>query len=104
MNKKQHRESVLKEATSTSATVTTCPPASASGGLRPPRWLGIFLGRLVLRVCPANRPAEPCDGCHLRALCRCAHDNHVEAARVEARVWAVIAACGLGALLISLLR
>ena len=95
-------ECVTKEASPATSAAQACPAAPTSvQGFRP-RWLGAFLGRLVLRVCPENRPEEPCDGCHLRALCKCAQDDFLAAARIERRVWAVLAACGFGALLICL--
>lgn len=64
-----------------------------------PRWLGITLGRIILRVCPDNRRSEPCEGCQLRVLCKCAQDHHHEAAAIEMKVWSILLASSLGALL-----
>lgn len=96
-------EGVTRVTTLATATTPVCMAAPTDGKVFRPRWLGIFLGRLVLRVCPENRPEEPCDGCHLRALCKCAQDDFTAAARVEKRVWAVLVACCLVALVIGLL-
>jgi hypothetical protein len=70
-------------------------PNRASG----PRWLSVFLGRELLRVCPYAHKDEPCRGCRLRALCRCAQENLASAAAIEKRVWAVLAVCGAAAIL-----
>ena len=59
-----------------------------------PRWLGQFAGQTVLRVCPAAHRADPCAGCELRVLCKCAQEDSAASARVEQRVWTVLAACG----------
>lgn len=59
-----------------------------------PRWLGQFAGQSILRVCPAAHREDPCAGCELRVLCRCAQEDFNAAARVERRVWIVLAACG----------
>ncbi len=64
-----------------------------------PRWLNLFLGRELLRVCPYAHKDEPCTGCRLRALCKCAQDNLVAAATIERRVWGVLALCGAAAIL-----
>ncbi len=76
----------------TTAVVLECntPPEKASR----PRWLNLFLGREVLRVCPYAHKDEPCQGCRLRVLCRCAQENLAAAAVVERRVWVVLAICG----------
>ena len=79
-----------------------CPSEPMVGQNFRPRWLGIFLGRIILRVCPDNRPSEPCEGCHLRALCKCAQDHHFEAAAIEMKVWTMLLAASLGALLLWL--
>jgi len=59
-----------------------------------PGWLGQFAGRTVLRVCPAAHREDPCAGCELRVLCKCAQEDLTAAALVEKRVWIVLAACG----------
>ncbi len=64
-----------------------------------PRWLGQFAGRSILRICPAAHREEPCAGCELRALCKCAQEDLVAAARVEKNVWALLAACGAAIIL-----
>ena len=74
-----------------------CPEAVLQRGGRNlwTAWPKVFLGRLVLRVCPSGRAEEPCEGCELRALCKCAQDDFAAAARVERTVWAVLLACGV---------
>lgn len=59
-----------------------------------PRWLELFLGRQLLRFCPEAKQIEDCEGCELRALCGCAHQEFLQAAAVERRVWAVLVGCG----------
>jgi hypothetical protein len=70
------------------------PPAS-----RYPRWLRLLLGRQILRACPAAPKIAACTGCRLRALCKCAHDEILEAVAVENRCWAILAVCGAAVLL-----
>jgi len=101
--KREGSERVTSGETSPTVTASTCATGPTSRKVFGPRWLGIFLGQLVLRVCPENRPEEPCDGCQLRALCKCAQDDFAAAARIEKRVWAVLAACCLVALVIGLM-
>ena len=78
-----------------------CPDAVSqrSGGNLWTAWPKVFLGRLVLRVCPSGRAEEPCEGCELRALCKCAQEDFAAAARVERTVWAALAACGVATIL-----
>lgn len=102
-DERECRECVTGVETPATATTSACTAEPTGGQVFWPRWLGVFLGRMVLRVCPQNIPEEPCEGCHLRALCKCAQDNFLEAASIEKKVWAVLVACGLGALLITLL-
>lgn len=85
----------------TPATTTAWSHQVETGNPEPIRssWLGLFLGRLLQRVCPKNVPNEPCDGCQLRALCKCAQEDFAGAVRVERRVWMVLSACVLVALL-----
>lgn len=85
----------------TPATTTTRSHPAEAGNPQPirRRWVGLFLGRLLLRICPKDVPNEPCDGCQLRALCKCAQEDFTEAARVERRVWMVLLGCSLVALL-----
>jgi len=65
-------------------------------------WLSLFLGRVISRVCPSVPAIGECTGCRLRALCKCAQDDFLAAARVENRVWAVVAACAVVILLYAL--
>lgn len=64
-----------------------------------PRWLGQFAGQTVLRVCPAAHREDPCAGCELRVLCKCAQEDFDAAVRVERRVWTVVAASGAAVIL-----
>ena len=77
------------------------PPATPPRGGRSQwmEWPKIFLGRTILRVCPRGRSEEPCEGCELRVLCKCAQEDFLRAARVERTVWAVLLACGVVAIL-----
>ena len=59
-----------------------------------PRWLGMFLGKQLLRVCPSARRIMPCEGCELRVLCKCAQEQLRAAAAIEHRIWMALAACG----------
>jgi len=68
-----------------------------------PRWVGQFAGQSLLRVCPAAHREEPCAGCELRAVCKCAQDDMAAAARVEKNVWALLAACGAAIILYCLI-
>lgn len=63
-----------------------------------PRWLGRFVGRELLRVCPEATKPDPCVGCSLMVFCRCAQADFAESQRVERRVWLVIAASAAGVL------
>ena len=65
---------------------------------RCPRWLRLLLGRQILRVCPSAPKIAACTGCRFRALCKCAHDEILEAVAVENRCWAVLAVCGAAVL------
>ncbi len=67
-----------------------------------PRWLGLFLGRQLLRFCPPARDIENCEGCALRPFCKCAYEQILAARAVERRVWAVLAVCGGAALVYAL--
>jgi len=55
------------------------------------RLLRLLLGRLILRACPSGSEVNVCEGCHLRALCKCAHEDFRAAATVERRFWAIMA-------------
>lgn len=68
-----------------------------------PRWLGRFLGREILRVCPEAKKEDPCEGCSLRVFCRCAQADFEAAEKVERRVWAVIAISAAAVLLYAIL-
>ena len=48
-------------------------------------------GQIILDTCPANRTRDDCEGCHLRALCRCAYADFRAAGAREQRVWVVLA-------------
>ena len=69
-----------------------------------PRWVGQFLGRETLRVCPEAAKSDPCEGCALRVLCKCAQEDWESACRVERRVWMVIIACSAAVMGYALLR
>ena len=76
------------------------PESGAGMGQRKgPRWLKLFLGRELLRACPYARGKDPCEGCRLRVLCRCAQENLAAATAVERRVWVVLSVCGAAAIL-----
>ena len=64
-----------------------------------PRWLGLFLGRQFLRFCSSGSKFEVCEGCDLRAMCKCAHEQMLKAAAVERKVWAMLASCGAAVIL-----
>lgn len=68
-----------------------------------PRWWQQQTGRLVLRACPSGDKPDACEGCQLRALCRCAHEDWQKACRLESRFWAVIAICGVAVFLYCVL-
>jgi hypothetical protein len=76
--------------------------SGANVGIRP-RWVGQFLGRGVLRVCPDGDKGDACAGCSLRVLCRCAQADFEASCRVEKRVWLVLAGCASAALLYCVL-
>jgi hypothetical protein len=96
-------------ATEPHGAASSCPagldqhgPDTASRRSGRSRWTGwpkIFLGQTILRVCPSGRSEEPCEGCELRALCKCAQTDFLQAARVERTVWAVLSACGAATIL-----
>ena len=48
-------------------------------------------GQIVLDTCSGNRTSDACEGCHLRALCRCAYADFLGASAREQRVWIVLA-------------
>jgi len=82
------------------------PRRSAAARVRTirPRWLGLFLGQLILRICSSGRRKE-CrnESCQLRVLCKCAMDDFRAATVVERRVWTIVAVCGGAVLLYWLL-
>jgi hypothetical protein len=59
-----------------------------------PQWLGLFLGKQFLRFCSSGSKYETCEGCDLRAMCKCAHEQMLQAAAIERKVWAMLASCG----------
>jgi hypothetical protein len=65
-------------------------------------WSKLFLGRWADRLCPVKRDCSE-KRCALRALCECARKDLQAAARVEARVWLVLALCGVAVLLWAML-
>jgi len=67
-----------------------------------PRWSRLVLGRWADRFCPIKRDCSD-RRCALRALCECARKDIQQAARMEVRVWAVLAFCGVAVLLSAIL-
>jgi len=67
-----------------------------------PRWSRLVLGRWADRLCPIKRDCSD-RRCALRALCECARKDIQQAARMEVRVWAVLAFCGVAVLLWAIL-
>lgn len=61
-----------------------------------PRWLLRLTGRALVKGCP--RKIVICEECHLRALCKCAHDDFVAGVGTENKVWNVICICALAAI------
>ncbi len=51
-------------------------------------------GQIILDTCPADRTSDDCEGCHLRALCKCAYTDFLASAATEQRVWIVLALSG----------
>ncbi len=84
--------------TNTSTPLKAACPAQP-GLLIRPRWVGQFLGREILRVCPKAHRIDPCPGCELRVFCKCAQADFAAATRVEKAVWTVLAACGAAIIL-----
>jgi hypothetical protein len=48
-------------------------------------------GQIILDATPASRSIDGCEGCHLRAFCRCAYADFLAAGALEQRVWVVLA-------------
>jgi len=60
-----------------------------------PSWLGMLLGRLILRICPAGKRACAHESCHLRAFCKCAQAEWTAAGALENRFWVALAICAV---------
>jgi hypothetical protein len=48
-------------------------------------------GQVILDASPMSRSVDGCEGCHLRAFCRCAYADFLAAGAREQRVWVVLA-------------
>lgn len=66
------------------------------------RWLCSLLARQFLRFCPVRDRVEICEGCHLRALCKCAQEDILAASAGERRFWFALAVSGAVAILLAL--
>ena len=69
-----------------------------------PRWAGILLGRLILRVCSSGKSECGHESYHLRVFCKCAQTEWRTAGVLENRFWAVLAVCAAAAVLYCFLR
>ncbi len=88
-----------RQSFSDEATAVGRESSAGMGQRKGSRWLKLFLGRELLRVCPYARGRDPCEGCRLRVLCRCAQEDLAAAAAVERRVWVILSVCGAAAIL-----
>jgi hypothetical protein len=59
----------------------------------------ILLGRLAERICPYAKQPCPDDKCQLKQYCKCAQEEAAAANRLETKLWALLAFCGVSLVL-----
>lgn len=66
-------------------------------------WSRVLWGRLLQRFCPYTKVCEE-KSCRFGSYCQCACDEERASTILENRLWGIVAACAVAAILCCLLR